>query len=219
MHHPYSFIAVFCMVISCAVLPAFAQPGTNKANATTDSLKHLRKQSKMHMPDTSHSPGMAFRHSGVVPGWGQVYNRKWWKVPAIYTGLGLFGSSVISSQRGYKQYLSVYNYYKSDPAKVTAGLPNYELYRQLKSRGANQAFIESNVNNYQRNMQLSVLGFIGLWGVQMIDAFIDAKFIHSYSMDRNLSFNITPGILTTSPAYAVSSMPSVTPVMRLSVSL
>lgn len=55
--------------------------------------------------------------------------------------------------------------------------------------------------NSRRNRDLSILGFLAVWGIQAIDAYIDAKFIHSYTVDNNLSFKVAPGIIN-QPVYA-----------------
>jgi len=175
-----------------------------------------KKNTKKYNPDSTHSPGLAFKRSAIIPGWGQLYNHRWWKVPIVYTGLGLLGSAIIYNQKYYKQYLRVYN------LKRNAQQPDDSDSQEIKTLYANVAgvsttAIESAVNGYQRNMQLSILGVVGAWGIQMIDAYIDAKFIHSYTMDRDLSFKVSPGI-NASPLYAGGNM-SVMPVIKLTFTL
>jgi len=175
-----------------------------------------KKNTKKYNPDSTHSPGLAFKRSGIIPGWGQLYNHRWWKVPIVYTGLGLLGSAIIYNQKYYKQYLRVYN------LKRNAARPDDSDSQEIKTLYANVAnvnntAIENAVNGYQRNMQLSILGVVGAWGIQMIDAYIDAKFIHSYTMDRDLSFKVSPGV-DASPLYASGSM-AVMPVIKLTFTL
>ncbi|MFD1258777.1 DUF5683 domain-containing protein [Mucilaginibacter terrae] len=181
-------------------------------------IRLANRNIKVHRPDSSHKPNLAFIKSGIIPGWGQVYNGNWWKVPLIYGSMGLLGSAVAFNQHNYQQYLAVYklraNPYVPRPAKGTAVRTLYD-----NTLVQTPTAIEGALNGHQRNMQLSIMGIAGMWGLQMIDAFVDAKFIHSYSMDRDLSFNIKPGISTTGPMYANSNMPAVVPVMRLCVVL
>lgn len=180
----------------------------------------ILKRTKKHIshPDSTHKPATAVRRSAMIPGWGQVYNHTWWKLPVIYTTLGLFGQSVVSYQRSYHQYLEVYKLVK-DPRRPRppVGDPVRTLYERNKSATPSQ--LDNLQSNYQRNMQLSVLGFIGFWGIQVIDAYIDAKFIHSYTVDRNLSVDITPGIATTGATYTAGNVPTVMPVMKLLVTM
>lgn len=218
-------------ILSFFALATYAQkPDTVKTKSRTDSIIRKRdsvktanaitevitkKNKKKYNPDSTHSPGLAFRRSGFIPGWGQWYNHRWWKVPIVYTGLGLLGSAVVFNQKYYKQYLRVYNLRRNGEQPGDGDSADIKtLYRNTAS--ASQTALENAVNGYQRNMQLSVLGVLGAWGIQMIDAYIDAKFIHSYTMDRDLSFRVTPSV-ETGPLYASSSMPAIMPVVKLSL--
>jgi len=225
----FSLVLILCLETAGAfagqaadILESKPRADTLKKLTSTGNFRDLNvissKYKKLHHPDSSHSPLKAIRHSALVPGWGQLYNHKWWKIPMIYTGLGLFGSSIISNQRDYKRYLAVYKYYR-DQSGLKPGSANYELYVKLKALNYTQANVESIQGNAQRNMQLSILGFAGFWGLQIIDAYIDAKFIHSYTMDRNLSVDIKPGIITGSTLYAGGALPQITPVLKLLVTL
>lgn len=186
---------------------------TRAKNAVTDVI--TKKNKKKYNPDSTHSPSLAFKRSGFIPGWGQWYNHRWWKVPIVYTGLGLLGSAVIFNQKYYKQYLRIYNLKRSGLAPDDSD--SEEIVRLYNNtRNVSQTAVENAVNGYQRNMQLSILGIVGAWGIQMIDAYIDAKFIHSYTMDRDLSFRITPSV-ETGPLYASGTMPSVMPVIKVSL--
>jgi hypothetical protein len=189
------------------------------AASDLDTGKLFRKAKKrIHQPDTAHKPALAIKRSAIIPGWGQLYNHNWWKIPVIYTTLGLFGQSVVVNQRSYQQYLEVYRLIKDRKrTRPPVGDPVRTLYD--KNSRADLSYIDAIQSNYQRNMQLSILGFVGFWGVQVIDAYIDAKFIHSYTIDRNLSINITPGIATTGNTYTAGNVPAVMPVMKLLVSM
>ncbi|RYZ95871.1 MAG: hypothetical protein EOP47_24960 [Sphingobacteriaceae bacterium] len=156
------------------------------------------KQEKKYHPDSTHSPHKAVMRSLMIPGWGQVYNKKWWKVPFVYTGIGLLGSAVIFNQKYYSQFLAIAKYRR----KGEVPAPTAEYYKEFQEySSAPDSFVEASVNGYRRNRDLSILGIFGAWGIQMIDAYIDAKFIHSYTMDNDLSFKIAPGLINP-PMYA-----------------
>lgn len=161
-----------------------------KPAAVRDNIKNR--------PDTTHSPHKAVIRSLIIPGWGQIYNRKWWKVPIVYGGLGLIGSAIIFNQNYYSQFLTIAQYRRrgEQPAPGDKYYTEYQAYST-----ASDTFIENAVNSYRRNRDLAILGMLGGWGIQMIDAYIDAKFIHSYSMDDNLSFKVRPGLIG-QPMYA-----------------
>jgi hypothetical protein len=74
------------------------------------------------------------------------------------------------------------------------------------------------VNTSNRNFQLSILGMAGCWALQMIDAYIDAKFIQSFSVDNDLSLKLRPGIMA-QPVYAGNYSSVGMPVLKLTLSL
>lgn len=133
----------------------------------------------------------------MIPGWGQVYNHRWWKVPLIYGGLGLLTSAIIYNQHYYKEYLTLSRYRQGTPPNP--GDPYYTEYNLYKD--VPDANLSDARENSRRNRDLSILGFLAVWGIQAIDAYIDAKFIHSYTVDNNLSFKVAPGIIN-QPVYA-----------------
>jgi hypothetical protein len=197
-------------------LKAFESHYTANLNADTGKLF---KKSKKHLtwPDSTHKPALAVKRSAIIPGWGQLYNRQWWKIPVVYITLGLFGRSVVVNQRSYQQYLEVYKLVK-DPKRQRppVGSPVRILYEQNK--GSDLPRLDAIQSNYQRNMQLSILGMAGFWGLQVIDAYIEAKFIHSYSIDRNLNVSLSPGFVGTG-TYALGNVPAVMPAMKLLVTI
>jgi len=211
---------IFLLSLIHAIAPAqtmdwFKKTRVNYTAAFGADTAKLLKRTKKHMarPDTAHKPLLAVKRSAIIPGWGQLYNQAWWKTPVIYTTLGLFGQLVVVNQRSYKQYLEVYKLIKDQKRpRPPVGDPIRTLYDKNSQTDLN--YIDAIQSNYQRNMQLSILGFVGFWGVQVIDAYIDAKFIHSYSIDSNLSFHVTPGITTTG-TYMAGNVPQVMPVMKL----
>jgi hypothetical protein len=185
--------------------------------AISKHLKTKPRKEKSPHPDTSHSPSKAVIMSALLPGLGQIYNHKWYKVPFIYTGFSLLTVVIVYNYRNYEQDLIVYKYYY-DPTKVKPGMPKYDYYKKLLEHNVTQAEVADAYNGYNRDFQLSIFGVAGLWLFQMVDAYVDAKFIHSFSMDDNLSFKISPGIIK-QPAYAVNYGVSFIPILKISLVL
>src|ERR1700760_3682276 len=72
----------------------------------SDSAKSKRyypkiTKEKTYHPDTLHDPHKAVMRSLMIPGWGQIYNHRWWKLPLIYAGIGLLGDVVVFNQHYY----------------------------------------------------------------------------------------------------------------------
>lgn len=206
----------------CLVFAASAQKPDTAAHVKTrsDSLaaKHDSATSKKYYPkitkekayhpDSLHNPHTALMHSLIIPGWGQLYNHQWWKVPFIYAGLGALGYYIGWNESNYKLLL------KEDILREHGVLTG----RNPAFAGVSDGDIDNATNYYRRNRDLCILGMLGGWGIQMIDAYIDAKFKHSYTMDNNLSFKIKPGIID-QPSYTFNSTGSYIPAITITFTL
>lgn len=170
---------------------------------------------KVYYPDTNHSPRKAVMSSLMLPGLGQIYNRKWWKVPAIYTGLGLLAWAYVFNVTYYNESLAVARFRErgEEPAKTDKYYQVYMDYQPYSTAAINDAIIGA-----RRNRDISAFGFIGVWGIQMIDAYIDAKYKHSFDMNENLSIKIKPGLIN-SPMYAGSFNHSLIPGLKITFTL
>ena len=133
----------------------------------------------------AHSPTKAAIYSAVLPGLGQGYNRKYWKIPIIYAGFGVITYFIISNTREYKNYKDAYNYVASGDTTGT----NNELVGTY-----NESQLLDGKNYYRRNMELSyIIG--GLWYIlNIIDASVDAHFF-DYDISEDLSIRVDPVML------------------------
>jgi hypothetical protein len=207
---PYKtlFILVFLVALASN---ANAQHSTPKVNADSTAFKALARNAdvdELYFPDSKHSPTKAWVRSAIIPGWGQVYNTQWWKVPLIYVGFGFLGRSIVTSRSDYHLYLN-------EARARQNNTPRNPVFKRNPST-ANDFF--NYADNSNRNYQISILGVLAVWGVNCIDAYISAKFIHSYSVDNNLSLRLSPGIIA-QPVYAANAIPQMMPALKLSLGL
>jgi hypothetical protein len=205
--------------LSFALLAMGQNPDTlakTKADTVVKKIDTVKKTSfapkikkeKVYHPDSTHIPSRAVKRSLIIPGWGQVYNHKIWKVPLIYAGLGMLGNAVIVNLKQYKVFLALGKITRTGEVP-REGDPLYSSYLKYKREydlyvvnyGASNPDLENAANGYQRNFQISILSILAVWGVQAIDAYIDAKFISSYTVDNNLSMKVTPTLMN-QPMYA-----------------
>ncbi len=175
-----------------------------KKHDTTSAKKALPpkiKKEKVYHPDSTHNPHTAVMRSLLIPGWGQLYNRRWWKVPVIYGGISLLGVAVVYNEKYYKKFLALaqFSEHGTKPALNSTYYNDYNLYVASGAYGF-QA-LSNAADGYHRDRDLSILGLVGAWGINVIDAYIDAKFIHSYTVDNDLSMKISPGLID-QQAYA-----------------
>ncbi|MBD1392736.1 DUF5683 domain-containing protein [Mucilaginibacter glaciei] len=168
----------------------------------------IRKE-KIYNPDTTHIPSLAVKRSLIIPGWGQLYNKKgaWWKIPAIYGGLGALGYNIVTSQQGYKKFLAFYRIKNlgRTPIATDAEYASYIKYKDEYTiySGQSLQYFQEGVSTYQRNFQISILGVIAVWGIQAVEAYVEAKFISSFSVDTDLAMKIGPSFIN-QPVYAMA---------------
>ena len=189
---------------------------TRQDTDVSRSFKPKIKKERVYHPDTLHSPHTAIMHSLMIPGWGQVYNHRWWKVPVIYGTLGLFAWGVAFNIHYYNKFLplSIDREHGKIPVKgVDKEYGDYQTYAGF----SDQALYDA-TDSYRRDRDLCILGALGFWGINVIDAYIDAKFISAYSVDNNLSMKITPTLLG-QPVYAQNPISSFIPGIKITFTL
>lgn len=169
--------------------------------------KAEQPKDRVYHPDSTHSPRKAVIKSLVFPGLGQIYNRQYWKLPIVYGGLVALGGFYYVAQTNYKEYLRV--------AQLQAVGKNEQLRGTIYENVAPATIIVYK-DYYHRNRDLTIIGTVAFWGIQAIDAYIAAKFQHSYTMDNNLSFKVTPTMISQPTTFAYSGfVPGLKVTMRM----
>lgn len=131
------------------------------------------------------NPRIATKRSAILPGWGQIYNKKYWKLPLVYGALGATGYIYFSNIKTYRLLRQAYAY-KVDVTQANIGLidPQFKNYSVEALR--------VNRNAYRQNIDYSVLFFIIFWGLNVVDATVDAQ-LKGFDVNDNLSFQFNPG--------------------------
>lgn len=121
-------------------------------------------------------PSKAAFYSAVLPGLGQAYNKKYWKIPIVW---GAIGAGVYFYVRNDKQYDRYRDAYKSR----LAGFEDDEFYGVISDDGLIRA-----QQQFNRNKEMSLLITIGLYALNVIDANVDAHLLQ-FNVDENLSLS------------------------------
>lgn len=182
----------------------------------TDAVRSFKpkvKKEKVYHPDSLHSPHTAIMRSLMVPGWGQLYNHRWWKVPFIYGGIGLLGVAIVFNQTNYAQFSQLALYFNRGIV-VKPTDKYYAEYTLYKNAGISPTAINDAADGYRRNRDLCYLGVAAAWFINVVDAYIDAKFIHSFTVDDKLSFKVNPGLIS-QPVYAQNYNTSYIPGIKI----
>lgn len=140
-----------------------------------------------------HSPKKAALRSAILPGWGQVYNRKYWKIPIIYGALGVSGAIFVYNVSNYRDlrvaYRAKYNASLSPPQRDSSEWS--KIRPDLLRLDMNS--LRSFRDEFRRNVDFSVLAFVLLWGLNVVDATVDAHLKpFDVSPDLSLKFKLGP---------------------------
>ncbi len=147
-----------------------------------DSISHLEnspKKSKIGL--FSGKPGKALGLSLLLPGAGQVYNKKYWKLPIVYTGFGVMIYFIQFNSEQYKRYDIALHERVDNPTN-----PHDEFVGILSTSG-----IDSYRDFYDRNLQLSYIGLVAVYLLTGIEAYVDAH-LAEFDVSKNLSFQLQP---------------------------
>jgi hypothetical protein len=154
-------------------------------------------------------PRRAAIRSAIIPGWGQITNRRWWKVPLVYGGFVTLAFVYDYNQTNYKIFLTEAQnreYNQQNPALP----PRYVNpgYRTLTSSG-----IIKLKDAYRRDRDLTILGGLAFYTITIIDAYVDAKFFR-FDIDDELALQVKPAFQQVPGIYTSAS-----PVASVKVSL
>lgn len=133
----------------------------------------------------SHSPNKATFYSAILPGLGQIYNKKYWKVPIIYAGFVGLAYYTNYTNYVYKKYKDVYNV----KLRIEAG----EVGLESEYTGSAENFRRTK-DNWRRYRDMNIIGIGVLYVVQILDASVDAH-LFDYDVSQDLSMRLEPAIL------------------------
>ena len=120
----------------------------------------------------------------LVPGLGQIYNRKYWKVPIVYAGFGGFAYLVSFNQKYYVDYRDAYYH-----SFVDDGSPPVNEYEEKYP----QDFLRDSKNYYRRNRDLNYI-LMGVWyALSIVDAAVDAH-LATWNVNDDLSMKVEPAV-------------------------
>lgn len=139
-----------------------------------------------------HSPRKATIYSAVLPGMGQVYNKKYWKVPLIYIGFGAFAYFIDWNNDQYVLYRQAY-------ADIVDDDPNTNSFEDLNFEGRwdgqTQQFTTAlqRAKDYsRRNRDLVIISTAAFYAINIIDASVDAHFFN-FDIGDDLTMRWIPG--------------------------
>lgn len=148
-------------------------------------------------------PRDAARRSAILPGWGQIKNGQWYKAPLIYGGFVGVGLYLEFNQRYYKQTLRELQYRYDNP----------DSKRDPELEGIDIQGLKQYKDFYGRNRQVAVIAGLGWYALNIIDAYVWAKFFR-FDISDELGMKIKPAII---PGF--SNAYSAAPAIKIQIPL
>jgi hypothetical protein len=194
----YIFISIAFSVIA---VKAGAQIDSIKANDKVVLLDTLTPQKdsvvvKAPAKISKHNPAKATRHSAILPGWGQAYNRQYWKIPIVYGALAVPASLFAYNNKWYQRTKDAYDILVNDG-------DSSQIHPDLV--GLSPQTLEYYRNSFRKNRDYSALFFLLVWGLNVVDATVSAH-LKDFDVSDDLSLHIEPDFnpATRTPSLSVA---------------
>ncbi|MBE9490199.1 MAG: hypothetical protein IMY67_07910 [Bacteroidetes bacterium] len=174
----------FLLILAVLVFPfiTFAQEGNDKGELG-NNIVVLDSTSKPAINPLS--PAKAAFYSAILPGLGQAYNKKYWKIPLVYAALGTGIVIYLDNDKQYDRYRDAFK-------RRLAGFNDDEFWGVDTNENplstpqiSNDALIRAQ-RTLSRNREISLLVTIGIYVLNIIDANVDAHLLQ-YNIDENLA--------------------------------
>ncbi len=136
----------------------------------------------IEMVAPEHSPRKAALYSAALPGLGQIYNKKYWKVPIIYGGFMIMGYLVIWNNDRYQVF-------RRDNIAVRNKQPEESPFASVGGSPISNS--ERAVEEFHRDRDYTIILTAALYGLNIMDAIVDAHLIE-FDVNPDLSFNLEP---------------------------
>lgn len=194
------FLVTILAILAC--LPSYAQEvdsleqQTTFDTLTTKQIVSLAKTPyKQEKPKFVPTPQRALWLAMLIPGAGQIYNRKYWKLPIVYGGFLGCVYAFTWNQQMYLDYSQAY-------LDIMDNDPNTSSYKEMLPPNFNYSAYESRLptlfkrkkDYYRRYRDLSAFCFVGVYLLSIVDAYVDAQ-LSEFSISEDLSVRLAPTII------------------------
>lgn len=149
------------------------------------------KEKKQFIPDPAKATWLAV----IFPGGGQIYNRKYWKLPIIYGGFVGCTYALTWNGQMYEDYSQAYLDIMDDNPNTDSFLdllpPGYPVENNMDYL---KRVIKRKKDTYRRYRDMSIFVFIGVYAISIIDAYVDAE-LASFDLSKDLTMKLEPTVI------------------------
>ena len=154
---------------------SFAQNTKENDSLMVDTDLMVVKDTIQRKPINILAPSRAAFYSAVLPGLGQAYNKKYWKIPIVYAAIGTGIYFYVTNDKEYDRYRDEYKRRLAGNSAESGEFP----------RVSDEGLINAQ-QTLKRQKELSLLITIGLYALNIVDANVDAHLLQ-YNVDENLA--------------------------------
>lgn len=187
----YIFFLIFATTLSAQTSDSLTVKKNDKLIVVTDSLGPKVEYDPL-------APARAAFYSAVIPGLGQVYNKKYWKIPIIYAGMAAGVYFYKQNDKDYKRFRNAYK-------RRLAGYNDDEFYGDgAEPLISNDRLINAQKSS-QKNKDVSVIVTVAFYLLNVVDANVDAH-LRQYEVSEDLSLqpNFDYNQFNAQPQYGMS---------------
>ena len=173
----------------------------------SDTLPVKRKRDwNTWRPDAKRAMWLAI----VLPGAGQIYNRKYWKLPLVYGGITGCIYAITWNNQMFHDYSQAY-------MDIMDNDPNTDSYNDFlhlgnvvdeSNKSRYQELFRKRKDRYRRWRDLSVFALIGVYALSVIDAYVDAS-LSEFDISDDLSLSVSPTVIDARSTGGVSKSPAI----------
>ncbi len=158
-----------------------------------DSLRPAKNDTVPIVMKKKHDPRKATIRSAIIPGWGQIYNREYWKVPIVWGALAIPAVTFVYNNTWYKRTRQAY------PIVLANDTAHFnQIYPGLFYKNSDGELVpydpsslQQARNQFRQNRDFSLLWFFILWGVNVVDATVFGH-LKDFDVSDDLSMHIEP---------------------------
>ena len=192
------------MIVDSVVVAADSSVSLMVASKPLKKMREQRDWSTWR-PDPQRALWLAL----VFPGGGQIYNRKYWKLPLVYGGFIGCVYAMSWNSMMYKDYQQAYLDIMDDDPNTASYNKFLHLGRQIDSSNMEhyKQIFKSRKDMYRRWRDLSFFAMVGVYALSVIDAYVDAE-LSEFDISKELSMKVRPAVISNgqsqNPLYAAS---------------
>lgn len=170
----YFWLVLSFLLFSDTLKSQEKKEGLRKPLPPSDTLSHAEDTVKKH------SPKKAVLYSALLPGAGQVYNKKYWKVPIIYAAMGATVYLYIKEQQDFQSFKNAY------VQRLNGELDDFP--------SQSEQWLLNNMEISRRNRDLMFIATAAVYALNIIDAAVDAHLFH-FDVSDDLSLHWQPTLM------------------------